>query len=447
MLSACFETADGHPQSGTTPTAIAAASILPTEAPDPVVIEGSASPVSTATRPAPLGSPTPIPTITPTPTFPFELSPACGQQMPLRLPEAESAELNWGATFMDDELVPEDAKPAIEYLFENPEDVSLVVYRVGYEGVGFYHNAEQPMPLASISKVIHLAAYANAVDQGELDPNQPVPLEALEAFYLPRSDLGAHNSALRELGRDEITYDDLAWMMIRHSANSSTDYFHRLFGQQVIEQTAQEIGLINHTAPCTYLGRFLVMSLSSSATLSEYALDIETFGQQAALVTDLYLNDPSFQDTAQRSWQRGGQPSLSRQTSFTNSFETQGTALEYANLFARIVRGEMGSPTANAIMQKHLEWPYAEFESNRINYQEIGYKNGRLPGVLTTVYYAWPVWSDRPVVLALFYKDMPTATYQSWRRSFPHDALAHWLMSNPNAIHIMHVLRDNAQAN
>ncbi|MEJ2118661.1 MAG: serine hydrolase, partial [Alphaproteobacteria bacterium] len=107
-------------------------------------------------------------------------------------------------------------------------------YRVGDEANGIYHNADLQMPLASVVKIIHLVAYAEAVAAGQLDPTSYVTLETLDSYYLPGYDLGSHNQAITELTEaglvlanpDRIRLEDVPWMMMRHSANAATDYLH-----------------------------------------------------------------------------------------------------------------------------------------------------------------------------------------------------------------------------
>ncbi len=351
--------------------------------------------------------------------------------------------------YLDETLIPEDALPAVERFFSHPDDVSLAVYRLGYEGVGFYHNADRPMPLASVSKLLQLTAYASQVDAGTLDPAQPVDESDLEQFYLPRSDLNAHRRALAAYAAQPLVLADVVSMMIRYSSNSATDYLHNLLGQQLLEQTAIDLGMEGQSAPCSFIGRFLIMGdgseADSSATIQTLANDEERYGLDVAARTDRYLNDPVYRVSAEQYWQQRRSPSIAAQTLFVDELETRGTAASYASLMARIVRGEIGSPTSNRQIRDALEWPYDAFESNRELYQMIGYKNGSMPGVLTSVYYSWPLESDQPYVLALFYRNLPNDLYQTWRRELPHDAFAHWLMSDPNALHIMHVWRDGAR--
>ena len=234
------------------PTPAVATRVEQTATPQQLAMAGVAAVPADGT-PSPI--PFPTPTIGPTATL---SGAACGQLLPVRLP-AISTRYDWVTPPLDAGLLPTDALPAVEFLFAHPEDVALVVYRVGYEGVGFYHNAEQPMPLASVSKLLQLVGYGLAVDEGTLSPDQAVVAADLEAYYLPRSDLGAHNEALRELDEDNLTLEDLVWMMMRHSANTAADYLHDLLGQRHAEELVVNLGLGEHSAPCTFLGRFLAM--------------------------------------------------------------------------------------------------------------------------------------------------------------------------------------------
>jgi hypothetical protein len=58
--------------------------------------------------------------------------------------------------------------------------------------------------------------------------------------------------------------------------------------------------------------------------------------------------------------------------------------------------------------------------------------------VLTTAYYAYH-WDSpsAPVVVTLFYRDLPQQTYRAWRSSLAHDELARWLLSDPAAISLL----------
>lgn len=398
-----------------------------------------ASPLPASPAPSPSATPPPAPTVALTP------SAACGQLLPVVLPEASATPSPpFNFTILAGAM-PAEAQPAVERLLAAPDTVALAAYRVGREAEGVYWRADEPMPLASVVKLVHLVAYANALETGKLDAGQQVALSDLARFYLPRSDLGAHTAALADLAAEQQLADGalplsaVVWMMVRYSDNASADYLQALLGQSTIEQTVRDLGLEPHSAPCSFLGRFLLMSNHTrrgddSQAVAALEADPVRYAQEVAYLTDIYSQDAAFRQAEQAYWGVQRRPSVAVQRQFTAALDTRGTARAYANLMARIVSDQLGSPRVHNVVRYYLEWPLEFFAANRERYLAIGYKNGALPGVLTTVYYAWPVGSAEPVVVALFYRDLPLSTYQRWRRTLPDDALAHWLLSDPQAI-------------
>lgn len=441
LIAGCGESPAPPPHPTAPPTSV---SMQPSV--QPVAASASATQSDLPSNPT-LPPATSIPTAVPRPTVTLipilDPSPPCGQLLPtLTEPDLSPGYVGWTVPPLPEEFIPADIQPALEYFFKHPNSVSITAYQIGYEGIGFFHNEDALMPLASVSKLIELVAYDQAAANGQIDPRAAVDLADLEALYLPRSDLGAHNQALRALPNDQLTVNDVAAMMIRYSSNSASDFIHQLVGQTVIEQTVIDLEMGPHTAPCPFLGRLIGMGQLSQQEIVAQASDPASYGASVTRWTDLYRENQSFRLDAQRLWGRGRQPSLANQAFFVDQLETRGTAAGYGRLMARLATGEVGSPE----LRELLGWPLDAFEDNRLNYEAIGYKNGTMPGVLTTAYYSRPYWSETPVVVIIFYKDLPLPTYRQWRRTLPNDALAHWLMINPQAIHILHVLRDSAAA-
>ena len=435
-----------RPSADPTPAALADAAITPTP-----TLAATASPAP-ASQPSPTPSPqppTPLPP-TATPFYTGALSPACGQLLPI-LPDETVAvvdSLTPDALALSnlEAILPAAAQPAWEYLLSNPQNVGLVAFRLGNEANGVYLNADAPMPLASVVKIVHLVAYAEAAAAGELDPASYVPVAELEQYYQPGLDLGAHQQAIADLEEQgvvigeppQIRLSDIPWMMMRYSSNAAMDYLHRRLGQERIEATAVSLGLTTQTAPCPFLGQFLAMgnftrSGSDVTAVEEYIAEPAVYGQEAALLADAYVNDADFRET-QTAWRREERrPSMPVQRLFSDTLNPQGSAGEYAGLMARLAQNGLSNPDSSFIAPRYLEWPMA-FEANQELFSNLGYKNGSMPGVLTTVYYAYPLGEATPVVVALFYRDLPQRTYQDWRRSLPHDELARWLLSDPAAI-------------
>lgn len=419
-------------------------------------------PVVTQATPARVETALPViePTAEPLPVLPAADVTACGVLLPplpgrpvptetsMTADEAAIAELRaW---------VPAVAWPALERLFDAPDTVGLVAYQAGQAANGVYWNAAAPMPIASVAKVINVIGYAEAIASGALNPAEPVSLAELERYYLPRFDLGAHRRAVsqatlegRVFGEADpaVTLDDVAWMMTRFSSNAASDYLQSRLGQARIEALVTELGLTNHTAPCPFLGQFLMMAnhtrggVSDVATLAGYADNAATgaadYGRDLASLAQVYSADEIFreEEVAWRSVTR--RPTIATQRAYAEEFAPQGTAQGYADLMARLAQNGLQTADSSFQTRRILEWPMQAFPVNLEHFSNLGYKNGSLPGVLATVYYAYR-WNDpAPVVVALFYRDLPQQTYRAWRDDLPHDEFARWLLIEPDAIDLL----------
>lgn len=372
----------------------------------------------------------------------------CGIHLPvIAAPNVAITELPDVATALNQ--IPAEARPAVDYLLAHPAHVGLAAYQVGREAEGVYLNADNPLPLASVVKVIHLIAYVDAVQLGEIDPASVVALDDVARYYLPNSDLGAHPRAvetLQEEGRvfgqpPSILLEDVPRMMMEFSSNAATDYLHMLMGQERIEATALALGMNSHTAPCPFLGQFLLMG-DRAAGLSPIVSLIENpeqYSRHVMELTEQYSGDSAFRNGLSAWSNRDARPPIEAQYLFSEQLNAHGSAREYAHLMAQIALNNMGPWEQSVHVRRYMEWP-THFPNNQEKLAWLGYKGGSLPGVLTVVYYAQPWDTLQPVVVALFFHDLPRDVYRDWRRSLPHDELARWLLRDRDAIPLIQAL-------
>ncbi len=78
---------------------------------------------------------------------------------------------------------------------------------------------------------------------------------------------------------------------------------------------------------------------------------------------------------------------------------------------ARIAQNGLSNPKSSFLARKYLEWPMV-FADNQELFSNLGYKNGSLPGILTTAYYAYPQGETTPIVVILFFHNLPNRTYR-----------------------------------
>ncbi len=446
LLSACTNSSNDSTDLGATQipaVTVAATASVPT-----------ATPLPTATQEIqPTAIPTAIATASPIPAvlLPDPLV-ECGQILPLLpandVPVIESLDPDSVALANLKAIVPEEGQEALDYILAHPESVGLAVYQVGQEANGAFLNAEVPMPLASVVKVIDLIAYAEAVAAGEFDPLSTVTLDEIEAYYLPTTDLGSHTNAVESLEANgrlfgepaTLLLDEVPGMMIQFSDNAATDYLHMLLGQERIEETAVALDLASQTAPCPFVGQFLAMGNHTRTTNNDdsavqaYIDDPASYGREVMALTEAFAGDSDFRETAVAWRQDTRRPASQTQRFFSHTLNAHGSAADYAGLMAQIALNGLSDPDASFITRRYMEWPM-RFPDNQAEFTNLGYKGGSLPGILTTAYYAYPQAEATPVVLALFFRDLDgRSVYREWRNSQTHDELARWLLADPAAI-------------
>jgi D-alanyl-D-alanine carboxypeptidase len=306
------------------------------------------------------------------------------------------------------DLIAEDpgATAAAAYTFDDEGEIVD-------DGNAVFHNADEPLVVASTMKVVILAAYAEAVVSGDLDPNEQIPIADLEQYYLPLTDGGAHARGLRSVGlradddgfaRDRsarVRLDDLARIMIHYSGNAETDYLITRLGADRIASLMQTSGLEEHTPIRPTIGVALAIFNHEVPSLSgeqlEEVIAAVSRGDTSPLdrLTALYVNDPQWraaQIAFMRSLEEREADNLDmwRYQTEASQLLPHGTAREYAEMMARIASGRFISPEVDQIVQQKLETVRSDWPLRLLFFERFGGKDGVTAGVLALASYAVP---------------------------------------------------------
>ena len=334
---------------------------------------------------------------------------------------------NIGALFDGVEIVDtlQSVESLLAYIDTNRTRVSLVAYRLDDADSAILLNPDTPRPLASTFKILVLAGYAEAMEEGRWSPDERVPLTAVEAFFLPYTDGGAHERAVeiyRERGwldaAGRVALRHVAWAMMTVSDNAATDYLLDRLGREVAGTLPARFNTVDSQAPLPISG----VLLSWCATVD----DPSTNG--AWDLAERLRNDPEFR-TARQDNPVGNRFTLREQARLSTRLP-RGTARDYTGLMARILRGESTSSVPSTTMRRFLEWPM-ENEPIRRAFSVFGAKSGSLPGVLTEVIYAVPHDAASGGVAALFLDDLPLAVWFTLTQSHLQKAFLRRLLSDP----------------
>jgi hypothetical protein len=268
----------------------------------------------------------------------------------------------------------DDVEAVLAYIKAHPRDVALV-------SDGIAHNAGRLAPVASAIKVIHLAAYADGVRRGRIDPGERVPVSRWNAYHVPGTDGGAHEAALNRLKPGAtVMLDQVVSAMIEESDNAAADLLRDRLGPETLRKIAKTpVGTINGEI----LRAFAGCRLPADVCLRDHV----KAGRPVTPTLPDYAAQAAWVDTVTRI-----RPGVLR------------------DVLARLSK----DPTA----RKHLEWPMRLPGADPATLR-IGTKGGTLPGVVSeAMYTVRPGEKPRATVLAL--RRMPERTWFSALRGYAH---------------------------
>lgn len=267
-----------------------------------------------------------------------------------------------------------DADAVLAYIRARPDDVALVTQ-------GISHNADRLTPVASAIKIIHLAAYADAVRKGKIEPDEPVSVALWNSYYLPGTDGGAHEAALRRLEPGaSVTLDQLVSAMIEESDNAAADLLRDRLGPGALHKIAQtRVSTINGEM----LRAFGGCALPADVCLENYV----RAGKQVPLMPRGFAQQAAWSETV-------------------------------SHVEPGVLRGVLARLRTDGTASRHLEWPMRKPGADPRTLL-VGTKGGSLPGVISeAMYIVRPGEKPRETVLAL--RRLPETTWLSGMRSYAH---------------------------
>lgn len=262
----------------------------------------------------------------------------------------------------------------IGFLAENPDAASVVID----DGTGsaLVHDGDRDRPLASAVKVVHLGAYARAVADGSLDPNEQVPVADWQRWYVPGTDGGAHVAALTRLGiandgtspsdpAATVRLDDMVTAMIQESDNAVPDYLRHRLGDRALLDAADAGGWSDFRVPSlvgTVLGTLGLPETSGDPwdLAQRWAFDVPF---RASIVAPSADADPF---------------------AFLAENGPRGSANDLSAWYRSVVDGTFGAGVAD--VRRILEYQPAPDGPAAAGFDSMGFKGGNLPGILTQAF-------------------------------------------------------------
>ncbi|SRR5690554_1083572 len=305
----------------------------------------------------------------------------------------------------------------LDYIALHRDDLAVVCFDPLTPELGVYHNADERFPLASALKIAILAAYAEQIAAGDAALDDTYPADAIDAYYLPSSDSGAHAAFLEEIaaGSADLTLDDLLGGMIVYSSDAIADFLLAHLERRTLPALYRRLGITSTDTPISALGLYLVMSNHETGIASPDALTPATFWKDHAAFSQKYVTDPAWreEERAFRAQPLSGLPDYATHAAFLARFGSQGTAAELNALIRAAYSGDALDPAAQEIMQRYLDWPLAGRTPLDAHFAHFGMKNGAWPGVLTATYYTID-HEGQAIALTVLMRQVPPEQWMEW---------------------------------
>lgn len=330
------------------------------------------------------------------------------------------------------------------YLRTHPEDVAIACLDPRNPAGGFYHNADEAYPLASTFKIVLLAAYAQEVAAGRLDSGEIVPFSDLETWYLPGTDGGAHPEFLKSLGegRSTATLDEVVDGMIIYSSNAATDYLLARLDTVDFGNLYRRLGLEETTPPFSILGLYLAMNNHEQGSVKVNELAPGSLPAAQAKYAKAFTTDPAWRQAELEYVANINNFSpLGAQKWFLSIYGMGGSARDMAKvMLAAYGHADALTPEAQAIMQRHLQWPQRINPTNTQQFKILATKGGAWPAILTSAWYA-KNQNGEPRILVVLYANMRDDYWNTWLTSFTHQEFEADILKNANCAIFTEILK------
>lgn len=298
----------------------------------------------------------------------------------------------------------------------NGEHVGVLVRQGDVEVA---HRADELFPLAGTRAVLVLGAYAEAVAQRRIDPDEPVPLPRVQSWWIRGTDGGAHMGAERDWRQREriirgpvlaVPLDEIANGMIRWSSNACADYLLTRLGGDAVADWARRRGMTAQQPVHPMYGELAgwIRHRTDWPTLTpaERAAEMERLTPASRAVNRWRVMRMD-----------------ARLQARCAAVSCAGTPREWAALAERVHTDRPGMAKTEAeVLRRHLGWPREASERTAERFTVFGSKTGSYAGVVTEITYAVGV-DGRSTVLTQFYRNLPVDAWKAFNRNLPHRRL------------------------
>lgn len=206
----------------------------------------------------------------------------------------------------------------LEYVFEHPEQVSIVSFQPGNQADGIFYGSDIPRVYGSSGMALHLGEFYRQVSESIINPDSLISADEPGRFVISGIDESSFRNAVKEAEKagyidqnGKIRLDDLFYLNLVKGNLHVHDYLLMLLGRDNTDRLVRDLGYeMDAPIPFTGLHILSVGGLFNRSPEEQLAhlesLEPDTLFDKAWYYTGKFLNDDDFRDQVHSYTERRG---------------------------------------------------------------------------------------------------------------------------------------------
>ncbi|MGM1035879.1 MAG: serine hydrolase [Bacillota bacterium] len=285
-----------------------------------------------------------------------------------------------------------DPKYFIKYMKENP-DFAFSLKRNNIIECSI--NSQKKLVLASTVKIIIAIEFAEQISKEKINPKTNISLDLLDAFYLPKTDGGAHHEWINYLKvnnliqNNQVNIVEVAKGMINFSSNANTEFLINKLGLPNINNQLKKLHLNDHDPLFNFVSSVMIPAylLSTVPSLNKKSLNKRMIAMSKREYEDLSkeINSALLQGKLKELKKHVIPMSEKLQKNWSDRLP-KSTSDEYLRIMSILNDKQMFNNTMQEVLDKLME-QLMEHPNNREWLKHAGQKGGSTLFVITNATY------------------------------------------------------------